>query len=66
MLILASISIRPYSTTYEKSWAGDKHSQMQVCTAQQVQGLAYSEQDKHNYVLILLAISKERSLICII
>ena len=66
MLILASISIRPYSTTYEQSWAGDKHSYMQVCAAQQVQGLAYSEQDKHTYALIVLTIPKERSLICIV
>ena len=39
---------------------------MQVCTAQQVQGLAYSEQDKHTYALIVLTIPNERSLICIV
>ena len=37
MLMLASISIRPYSTTYEQSWAGDKCSEKQARTAQLVQ-----------------------------
>lgn len=66
MLMLASISIKLYITTYKKSWAGDKCSEKQVRTAQLVQGLAYSEQDKHTYALIVLTIPKERSLICIV